>query len=120
MVCRNEPATFTELCTILVQEEILGDMMRPHLTIGSEGDSVVSRGEAGEDSRAEVALTTSSSRTICIVEVRKVDSNLTVWGDLMSSCCQAEMRTIGRSRTDGLLRALVILEAISFLKDIHP
>ena len=43
--------------------------MRPHLTIGSEGDSVVSRGEAGEDTRVKVELTTSSSWTITIVVV---------------------------------------------------
>ena len=46
-------------------------MAGPCNSIGREGDSVVSRGEAGEDSRAEVELSTSSSRAICVVEVRQ-------------------------------------------------
>ena len=43
--------------------------MRPQLTIGSEGDSIVSRGEAGEDTRVKVELTTSSSWAITIIVV---------------------------------------------------
>ena len=38
-------------------------------TMDREGDCVVSRGEAGEDTRVEVELATSSSRAIAVVEV---------------------------------------------------
>ena len=41
----------------------------PHSTMGREGDSIVSRSEAGEDARVEIELTITAPRPRCVVVV---------------------------------------------------
>ena len=69
LTTKKIPRTFRKLDSILVQVKIWVDAI--HSTMSREGDGVVSRSEAGEDTRVEVELATSSARAISIVEVGK-------------------------------------------------
>ena len=70
LVFPKDPGTFRKLHAILVQvQKLVVVKARPHPTLGREGDSVVARGEAGEDAGVEVELAASSSWAIRIVEV---------------------------------------------------
>ena len=72
VICPKKPVTFRKLRAILVHVKMGVDIaVGPHCRIGREGDSVVARGEAGEDARVEVEHSTPSSWTIGVVEVGK-------------------------------------------------